>query len=140
MSGNRSVNVGRDSLGNAIATGDNNRVNATINVRLTKVELPAASSVDIAKELVKVRTVFEQVGGEHTAKIARALDDAAEEAQKPNPDKDEIGAALERAIEYAKKSNAFAEEASKLAPYVTNAVAWLGSNWHKLLPLVGLAL
>jgi hypothetical protein len=45
---------------------------------------------------------------------------------------------LNRALDYAKKGNGFAEEVGKLAPHVTNAVAWLGSNWHQLLSVVGL--
>jgi hypothetical protein len=71
--------------------------------------------------------------------VGRALDDAEEEARKPEPDKDEIGAALRRALDYAKKGSGFAEEVAKLAPHVRDAVGWLGAGWHKLLPLVGLA-
>jgi len=80
--------------------------------------------------------VLEQLGGEQKGRIGRALDDAAEEARKPEPDKDEVGAALGRALKYAKKTGGFAEEVARLAPHVRNAVGWLGANWHKLLPLV----
>lgn len=140
MSGSRSVNVGGDAVGNVITTGDRNKVDATIDARLVKTTLPPASSVDISKELVQIRAVLERIGGEQAGKIGRALDDAAEEAAKPKPNKDEIGAALGRAIDYAKKGSAFADEVEKLVPHITNAVGWLGSNWHKLLPLVGLVL
>jgi hypothetical protein len=140
MSGERSVNIRRDAVANIIATGDDNQVDAKIDARLVKTTLPAASSVDISKELEEIRAILERVGGEHRGKIARALDDAAEEARKPQPDKNEIGSALGRAIDYAKKGGAFADEIQKLMPHITNAVGWLGSNWHKLLPLVGLAL
>jgi hypothetical protein len=50
-----------------------------------------------------------------------------------------IGGALERALRHAGKAAGFAEVAGKIAPHVQNAVAWLGENWRKLLPLVGLA-
>jgi hypothetical protein len=96
--------------------------------------------LDISKEFAEIRTILEKIGGEHAGKVGRALDDVAEEARKSKPDKGEIGSALERALGYAKKGDAFADEVQKLVPHITNAVAWLGSNWHKLLPLVGVAL
>ena len=51
-----------------------------------------------------------------------------------------MGSALKRALDYAKKGEDFAEVVGKLAPHVTSAVAWLGSNWQHLLSIVGLAL
>lgn len=139
-SGSRSVNVSGDAVGNVITTGDQNSINARVEAKLSKISLPPASSVDIGKEFAQIRALLAEIGGEHTNKIARALDDAVEETNKPKPDKDEIGSALARILDYAKKGNDFVGVAEKLAPHVTNAVAWLGSNWHKLLPLVGLAL
>jgi hypothetical protein len=133
-----SVNVGRDAVGNVITTGVRNRIDSKIAVQLVKTSLPSAGSVDLPKELADIRAILERIGGEHTGKVGRALDDAAEEAHKPQPNKDEIGTALSRALDYAKKSNGFAEEMKKLAPHVVNAAAWLGSNWHHLLGLVGL--
>jgi len=73
-------------------------------------------------------------------KIDRALEDAAEEIAKPEPDRDEIGQVLDRALSYAQKAEGFAETAGKLQTHITNAVSWLGDNWHKLLGLVGLVL
>jgi hypothetical protein len=138
MAGGRSVNVGGDAVGNAIVTGDRNKVDAKIEAKLVKTTLPSAGSIDLSKELAQIRAILERIGGEHAGKIDRAFDDAAEEAQKPEPNKDEIGTALNRALDYAKKGNGFADEIGKLAPHVTNAVAWLGSNWHQLLSVVGL--
>lgn len=138
MKPSRSVDVGRDAIGNAITTGDRNRVDAKIKVQVAKTPPPAASSVDVAKELAEIRAVLDRLGGEHTRKIGRALDDATEEAHKKQPNKDEIGTALNRALDYAKKSNGFAKEVGKLAPHVASAAAWLGSNWRHLLAAVGL--
>ncbi len=72
-------------------------------------------------------------------KIANALAEAQSDATKPQPDKTEIGTALERALGYAGKAADFGDKAEKIAIHVQNAVAWLGDHWHKLLPLVGLA-
>jgi hypothetical protein len=140
MLSDRTVNVGRDSVGNVITTGDKNQMEAKIDAALVKTTLPPANSIEISWELTQIRTILERLGGEHAGKIGRALDDAAEEARKPQPNKDEVGTALGRALNYAKEGSAFADELQKLVPHVTNAVAWLGSNWHKHLPLVGLAL
>jgi len=139
MKGSRMANISRDAVGNVITTGDRNTIEAKIESKLTKTTLPSAASVDLSKELTQIRIILGRIGGQHTSKIGRALDDAAEEAQKPEPNKDEIGTALNRALDYAKKGNGFAVEIGKLAPHVINAVAWLGSNWHHLLSVVGLA-
>jgi hypothetical protein len=134
MARDRSVSIGRDAVGNVITPGD-----ARIEAKLTKAMLPPAGSVDISRELAAIRAILELLGSEQAGKVGRALDDAEEEACKPEPNKDEIGAALGRALDYAKKGSGFAEEVAKLRPHVKNAVGWLGANWHKLLPLVGLA-
>jgi hypothetical protein len=140
MSGDRSVNAGRDLQGNVVVTGDRNSVRATLHSQFVRTTLPPAASVDISQELAQIRAILNQLGGEHATRIGRALDDAAEETTKPTPDRDEIGTALSRALDYATKTNGFAEQVGRLAPHVRDAVGWLGDNWHKLLPLVGLAL
>jgi hypothetical protein len=137
-SGGRSLSIGRDAIGNVIVTGDQNRTNVRI-VAIHRTTLPPANSIDIGKELDVIRAILEPISGEQSGKIGRALADAVEEARKPEPDKNEVGTALSRALDYAKLSSGFAEEVSKLAPHVRNAVGWLGANWHKLLSVVGLA-
>lgn len=137
---NSSVSIAGDAVGNVIASGDHNSISANINAKLNKIELPPPDSVNILTELNGIRSVLEQLSMNQRGKISRAIDDAIEEAEKPEPSKDEIGAALKRALEYAKTSSAFAEQIEKIVPYVTKAVAWLGSNWYKLLPIVGLAI
>ena len=137
--GAKSISVGRDAIGGVMVTGDNNRINAAARATLTKTTLPRAGTIKIGQELAQIRAVLERIGGEDAGKIRRALDDATEEANRPNPNKDEVGNALDRALSYAKASAGFAEEVSKLAPLVGNAVSWLGANWNKLLAIVGLA-
>ena len=138
MTGDRSVNIGGDAVGNVVTTGDRNKIDAKIEAKLVRTTLPSAESIDISRELAQIRAILERMGGEHAGKIGRAFDDALEEAKKPQPNKDEIGTALSRALEYAKVGSGFIEVVGKLAPHLTNAVGWLGSNWHKLLPVVGL--
>jgi hypothetical protein len=138
MPDNRSVSSRGDIVGSMIVTGDMNKIEASVTGNLTRVTLPPGNSVNIQEQLAGIRAILQQMGGEHAAKIGRALDDADEEAQKPRPNKEEIGSGLERALDYANKGGDFAEHVEKLAPYVLSAVAWLGTNWHTLLPFVGL--
>jgi hypothetical protein len=140
MLDNKSIGVGRDATGAVLVTGDNDRISATLQATVTKITPPPASTVKIDQELNQIRAVLERIGGENAGKIGRALDYAAEEANRPNPNKDEVGSALDRALAYAKASAGFAEEVSQLAPHVENAVSWLGANWQKLLTTIGLSM
>jgi hypothetical protein len=72
-------------------------------------------------------------------RIATGLSEAAEDATQKDPDKDQVGKAVERALDYATKAADFAEKSGKFATTVQNVVGWLGDNWSKLLPLVGLS-
>jgi len=139
MPGNRSISVGRDANGSIMVAGDNNRIDARIQAPQARTSLPPAGTIDIGQELAQIRAVLARIGGENAGKIERALDDATDEANRPDPNRDEVGRALDRALVYAKASTGFAEEVSKLAPRVKNAVDWLGASWHKLLAIVGLA-
>jgi hypothetical protein len=139
MPGNRSISVGRDTNSSVTVTGDNNQIDAKLQAAQARTSLPPAGMIDIGQELARIRAVLERIGGENAGKIERALDDATDEANRPSPNKDEVGRALDRALVYAKASTGFAEDVSKLAPQVKNVVAWLGANWRKLLDVVGLA-
>jgi hypothetical protein len=139
MPGDRSIRVGRDANGSVMVTGDNNQIDVRIQATRARTPLPPAETIDIGQELARIRAVLARIGGENAGKIQRALDDATDEANRPDPNRDEVGRALDRALVYAKASTGFAEEVSRLAPQVKNAVGWLGANWHKLLAFVGLA-
>jgi hypothetical protein len=131
---NRSVSIGRDATGNVIQTGDDN----VASVQFTQAMLPPPESVDINAELAIIRDLLQQLRCEDVNKIDRAIEDAQDEAKKSEPDRDEIGGALDRALKYAKQAEGFADTASKLQQHIANAVSWLGDNWHRLLPIVGL--
>ena len=132
--GDRSINIGRDASGSILITGDQN----TASLRYESVTLPPPESVDIRAELAALRDALAQLNNPDERKVASALGDAEAELDKPEPDKDEIGTALERALGYAKKAAGFAGVVATLQPHVTNAAAWLGSNWHRLLNAVNL--
>jgi hypothetical protein len=102
------------------------------------VQLPPAETVDLQATLNAMRALLMELNTADHRKITNALDEAQEESGKPSPDKQEVGKALSRALEYAQKSAGFAEVLVKLQPHVVAAVAWLGSQWHPLLAAVGL--
>jgi len=90
--GERSVRIGGDAKGNAIATGDRNVVTVTYSA-----SLPPAESVDIRAALAALQQALAGLDPPDKGKMDRALTDAAEEAAKADPDRDEIGGAIERA-------------------------------------------
>jgi hypothetical protein len=121
--------------GSVIQSGDNN----SADVKYQAANMPAAKDVDIAKELAEIKSILEKVPSEDSKKIANALEEAEDELKKDSPDKDEVGKALGRALDYAQKAEGFANSIDKLRPHVEAAAGWLGKNWHKILSVVGLA-
>lgn len=134
MAGDRNVSIGRDAVGDVIVAGDKNLVEACVTATKHEAPLVDPALVDMAKELGAIRALLTGLESEHAKKIGRALDDADEEAgKKTEANKDELGRALDRALGYAKSATAFTTAATKLAPHLRAAVAWLGSQWTALL-------
>ncbi len=131
--GERSVYIGRDASGNVIVTGDNNTAS------LQQVPLPPPESVDIKAELAALRQALAALNSPDQRKVDNALSDAEAELEKPEPDKDEVGTALERALGYAQKAEGFGKVIDTLKPHLIPVAAWLGTNWDKVLATVGLA-
>ena len=131
-----SIHLNSENIENLILQPGNHN-SAEINSE--KVNLPQPNMVNIAQELLEIRQSLRQLDSENRQKIENALEDAEEEIQKEHPDKDEVGKALSRALDYAQKTQGFVEIADKLRPHITKTVGWLGRNWHKLLIVVGLA-
>ncbi len=131
---NRSVSVGGNVSGSSIQTGDHN----IANVQFQPITLPTPESVDIRAELDTLHEILAKLETFDRRKIDNAFADAQEKVNKSQPDKNEVGKALDRALDYAKKAEGFTHVAEKLKPHLTKTTAWLGENWHKLLSTVGL--
>ena len=131
--GERSITIGGNASHTVLQTGDSNT--ATLTHRHD--ELPAPERVDIRATLDEIKTLLAGLETPDRKKIDNALAEAGDELAKPEPDHDEIGRALDRALGYAKKAEGFATSAQQLAPVVAGAAAWLGSRWHALVNLVG---
>ncbi len=130
------ISIGGSVTGSAITSGDNNAVSVTSQ----QASIAEPASVNIEAEIEALRAVLATLSSPDRRKIDNALDEIEDELKKPEPDKDEVGKALDRAMTYAQKANGFAEAIEKLRPHVEKTASWLGKNWYKLLSLVGLAI
>lgn len=130
----RSVKAGGDIVGSQIITGDHN-VAVMKGIKVTR---PDPANVAIAEEVAAMKAVLATLGAPDQGKIDRAMADAEEEAAKAEPDKDEIGAAIERAVKYAKGAEALSSHAEKIAPRLAAVVTWLGTKWQSIGAMVGL--
>lgn len=117
----------------SVVVGDNNTVN------YKKTELPPSETVDIQQVISELKVILSKLDAPDQKKINRAFEDVTDELDKSEPDKDEIGTALERALKYSKHVGKFKTIINTLQPHVTGAAAWLGSNWNHLLEFVGLS-
>ena len=134
VTGDRSVRIGRDAVGNVITTGDDNAIEAHVTATTFETSLVDPATVDVAKELAVIRALLMSLDSEHATKIGRALQDAHEEASRGTKgSKDELGRALERALGYARSASAFATIAAELAAPLKNVAARLGGKWAALL-------
>ena len=133
---NRSISIGGDVKGSAVINGNGNRV----SVRYAKVRLPPAETVDIAAQITALKVILSELSipDKERLKMDNALAEAASEATDAQPNRDEIGTALDRALQYAKQAEGFATTIDRLQPHLQNAVGWLGASWSKLLDLIGL--
>jgi hypothetical protein len=133
-----SENIVKGSQGVVIV---NKSAGATVSATISVSELPHASDVDITKELNALKDWLQKLdSGDRKRNIDSAMDEALDEAKRPSPDKDVIGQAAERALKFAQKANDFSENVEKAIPRIKQVTGWLGDNWHKLLPLVGIGI
>jgi hypothetical protein len=98
---NRSVTA-REITSSTIVTGDHNTVSTTMK----QIALPAADQVDVKAELAALRDALAELQKvPDRGKLDRAIEDAVEETGRANPDKAEVGDALERVGKYAKAAD-----------------------------------
>lgn len=133
---NRPVSIGGSATRNVIVTGDKN----VTSLQFTQTTLRPADSVDIQAELLALRELLVALRSDDGNKISRAMEDAQDEASKREPDREEIGDAVARALKYAQQSADFAEKITSLQSHISKVVSWLGAGWDKLLSIVGLTL
>ena len=131
------ISVGGNLIGSAVVSGNDN----IVKVNYEKIEIPPFESVDISSEINSLKEIFAdlKLSIKDCQRIKNALNEAELESNEKQPDHDEIGSALERALKYAQKAEGFANSITKLKPHIQNVAGWLGENWYKLLATVGLS-
>jgi hypothetical protein len=130
--GGRSISVGGNVTGGIILTGDHNTAS------LTYTQPPPADSVDVAAEVAALRALMEKLAAPESRKLGRALDDASEEATRPEPDKAELAGALERAVKASKGASDFVQNATEITERVVRLAGWIGPLANGALALLGL--
>jgi len=133
---NRSVTA-RDITGSSIVTGDYNTVTTTMR----QVAIPPADKVDVKSELAALRELLAGLKNvPDRGRLDRAMQDAIEEAAKPEPDKEWVGNALERVVKSAKAASDFTENAEKIVPRLVALGSWLGLAGRAVLNMMGVAI
>lgn len=133
---NRSITTNGPVNGSIFQTGNNN----TASVKYQSIDLELSENINIQDELKSLKTLLNHLKTPDQKKIERAFEDMEDELKKEKPDKDEIGQAIDRALNYAQKANGFAESIDKLRPHIENIASWLGKHWYKILVLVGVSI
>ena len=132
-----SVSVGGSVSQSALVAGDRNEI------RLTPERTSHASRqtdrAEITHAIRTLRELLEKLDTRDRGKIQRALTDAEEEAQRPKPDKEEVGGELERAVKYAKTANSIGEVVVELKRPLSIIADWVGTTVPIAARLFGLA-
>ena len=132
---NRSVTA-RDITGSSVATGDNNTVTTTMRQAAAP-----ADKVDAKAELAALKELLAQLKDvPDRGRLDRAMQDAVEETAKPQPDKAEVGNALERVAKCTKAAGDFAENAEKIVPRLVALGSWLGPAGRAVLNTLGVTI
>ena len=133
---NRSVTA-RDITGSSIVTGNQNTVTTTMR----QVAAPPADKVDVKAELAALKELLAQLTNvPDRGRLDRAMQDAVEETAKPQPDKAEVGNALERVAKCAKAAGDFTKNAEKIVPRLVALGSWLGPAGRAVLNALGIAI
>jgi hypothetical protein len=102
---------------------------AVAQVRRGAVE-PSGAEVAIHDVFRRLQEAFAGLGGADAPKVVNALEDVGTELAKPQPDRQEVGQALERAVRYVRRSGGSLSEEGMTA--LKQAALWLGEDWLRL--------
>lgn len=109
------INIGNN---NTLTTGNTNRV---------------LGDDDLLKYINELRDFLMSFEQSSNRKLENAMNEAQEEASKPQPDKNELAESLERAVKYVKNAESFVGNTKQLANHLSPIVSWLGSSGMKLI-------
>lgn len=130
MSGT-SFTAGRDNKG-AFATGKGAMATTTI----TEIVEPDPS-IDILAALAALRDIVAHTPGIELKALTR-IDEAQEEAAKPEPKREEVKDLITQATQYVRGAAEVSDAVERLKPHLMQVSAWVGSAWRTWAPTLGL--
>jgi hypothetical protein len=99
---------------------------------------PPPGTIDPRAELAALRDALAGLQTAERGKLDRALQDAEEEAARPDLDRIEIARALRRVLKCARSADDFASQVQSVAPRIAALASWLGPAGRRILSLEGL--
>lgn len=133
---NNSISIGGSVSQSSVVAGDQNEVRQSWEVRA--VAPKEGQSEEIIRSLRELRELVARLDTADRAKLARALDDAQEEAEKATPDKEEVAGALQRVVKYAKAAKDIGQVVSELQGPLSIIADWIGTAAPTAARLFGL--
>jgi hypothetical protein len=124
------IKVGGNVVGSALAAGSSNVQTVTFSGP------DAAEREKVFTALQAIQTALGELRGAPAKSAQREAAAAVDAAKAQEADKDEIGSALETALQAAKKAEEFATISSKLLPLIQTVATWLGGGWTGLISLL----
>lgn len=122
------ITVGGNVEGGIVSIGHDNTQAVTYN----KGAGPGEERAQVLEALQHIRAALEKLSGPYAKPARLSAEAALDAAAAEELGKDDVGGALEAALETARKSAEFVGTAAKLAPHLQTAVSWLGSSWGHL--------
>ena len=130
---NLEINI-KDSKNVAVAAGEK----SSVEQHNLKTVAPAMSLEEIRAEFAELKKVLTGLEVADKKKLERALDDAEEELNKPDPDKSEVAEAVGRALKVANKTGDLLKTLKdKIVPIGENIGAWCGEHGGKVVKFLG---
>ncbi len=125
---NRGISISGNATGGVFVTGNQNSISASNQMVISNHN----ESVEIRSVIATLSEVLTNLPGDAKRKIARAFEDINDELASADPDRHEVGAALDRALRFAKSSDEFANAQPKLDENIGQVIKWLGADWSKI--------
>jgi hypothetical protein len=125
MSRDNTINVGGSVSQASLLAGDQNKVKQSFQANTEGTAQPKTE--DLQRSLEEIRALLSKITTPDRNKLDRALDDAKDEAAKPEPDKAEVADAVNRVVKYAKAAEDIGQVATDLQGPLSTIAGWVGA-------------
>ena len=112
--------------------GTNNNVEDNTFTQTNTTITQSSSEVDIKAAIAAINKILRNIESPDQLKIDNALTEINHELEKTEPDKNDIGQAMQRILKGAKQAPIFVKYVEQLKPHVFNVLAWCGDTASNL--------